>query len=214
MTGTSFDTEFCEPAIAMTKSIRKLINWLWLRPNINLHTLTLDDWDAKHGCHRWLAMVAIPKRLLPCRAFVTDLCGVNVPWSYSENRPWTSEWDQIGTYLKVEIWVRWTWTAQTYTGLYILLRLVVCALFGDIWLGLIPWWIYIIYIYTYIYIPSRSIWFMQWRQLAVFSCMFFSLFSFFRRFHNDFIVSDIYVQGSWTSVLEDLEGIAKKPSNQ
>ncbi len=156
------------PVLTLLNSVSQLLQWQKTLKNI--HTLTLDDWDAKHGYHRWLAMVAIPKRLLPCRAFVTDLCGVNVPWSYSENRPWTSLKLKFG---RSEHELHKPIHFVTFCG--------VCLVWGYMvgFDSLVNLYHLYLYIYTYIYISSKSIGFMQWRQLAVFSCRFFSLFSFF-----------------------------------
>ena len=153
------------------------------KPPLRDTMVTIQKWHTPYPCR--------PKRLLPCRAFVTDLCGVNVPWRYNEKSSfWTSKLDQIGTYFKGEVWVRYTWTRHTYMFCYVLLCLscVGVNLYQSI---------------SSIYGQKQSCLCSEGKLQSS------GFFIVLRRFRNDFIVWDIYAQGSWTSVL-DWEGIAKK----
>lgn len=111
-------------------------------PIVNLHTFTLDNWDVKHekttvARHNGHLGPIVethpcrPKRLLPCRAFVTDLCGVNVPWRYNEKSEkclfWMSKLVQILHELEKAISC-----FVTFCCVWVVL--------WDVWLVLITWW--------------------------------------------------------------------------
>lgn len=116
---------------------------------------------SRNGCR--------PKRLLPCRAFVTDLCGVNVPWRYQGNmffgRP---NW-----YIILKVKFGWG-THELDKAICVVAFHCVWVVFGGVSLVLITWWsnlvINLLYIIYIIYIWSKAILFVQWRQVAVLCC--------------------------------------------